>query len=835
MEGVGGHPNQPSASSNNHLQQQQLLQLQHHHPNHPHQQQQQQQQQPLHSFAHPPPRHTPSLPMPAAALVLNPSFPSSSSSQHHPHHLPSHFPTHFNDTSLAAMAVAQHPHQQPFLFNAPNNHSRSFSASFDAAGHVMVPPSPHQGMMQHHHVMPQGFPQQFVQQQQGMGGLLPFFDHAGADASTSSMQQQQQQQQQQAQALNAEGTIMGALTTRQAASPERIGDDGDQQTAVASTTDGGMQDTDFDALDGDDAYEDEDDDDEDGEGTSKGSKKAGGKKGASSSSAANVIGRKKIRIAFIEDRSKRHITFSKRKAGIMKKAFELSTLTGTQMLLLVASETGHVYTFSTPKLQSLVSKEGQHFVQLCLNAPEENPLPPGTKEAAAANKGTHMTFPSLPPEMAIRGRHLHHQQVLMAQQAAFGRLQAVALGQANQALQANQAAQARKAAAAHAAAAAAAAAVPKHPQAPTAVPQPPNAQMLTPPTPVRSLSLPNPVAPPGSVGLPPSAVGSNVGTLTVMPGGAAPPSPAMLGPMMAMMAAPTTVHLGVAAFSADASALALAQHHHHQQQQQQALHAQPVVPSSPAVNAVLGHHPSHQQQQQQFYTHQPTLPTTLADAASLNHNSPMRTPTPAPRRTPAGAASPATHILHDVSGLGLVTTTASTTPGASPVVTSGVSAAALSPAAVGIVTSLTNTAAALSPVFDPTLASLHPSMLLTPPVPVAPTAVAAPAAAMHAFFPSHASAFAGIPAAALTQHHHAFFPMTTAPGFAGMVAAAAAEAAAAHQHLATPTSSPPAAFAPFAAQAAAVAVAADGEQGGETRKRTAKEEEGAGEGGETKK
>lgn len=30
-------------------------------------------------------------------------------------------------------------------------------------------------------------------------------------------------------------------------------------------------------------------------------------------------GRRKIQIAYIEDKSRRHITFSKRKAGIMKK------------------------------------------------------------------------------------------------------------------------------------------------------------------------------------------------------------------------------------------------------------------------------------------------------------------------------------------------------------------------------------------------------------------------------------------------------------------------------------------------------------------------------------
>eukprot|EP01103_Thecamoeba_quadrilineata_P002215 TRINITY_DN12207_c0_g1_i1.p1 TRINITY_DN12207_c0_g1~~TRINITY_DN12207_c0_g1_i1.p1 ORF type:complete len:292 (-),score=59.59 TRINITY_DN12207_c0_g1_i1:14-889(-) len=79
-------------------------------------------------------------------------------------------------------------------------------------------------------------------------------------------------------------------------------------------------------------------------------------------------GRRKINIEFIEDKSRRHITFSKRKAGIMKKAYELSTLTGTQVLLLVASETGHVYTFATPKLQPLITKpEGKNLIQTCLN------------------------------------------------------------------------------------------------------------------------------------------------------------------------------------------------------------------------------------------------------------------------------------------------------------------------------------------------------------------------------------------------------------------------------------------------------------------------------------
>jgi hypothetical protein len=114
-------------------------------------------------------------------------------------------------------------------------------------------------------------------------------------------------------------------------------------------------------------------------------------------------GRRKIKIEFIQDKSRRHITFSKRKAGECSspnatvpvshsfsrhhekgnffsafthrpltplQAYELSTLTGTQVLLLVVSETGLVYTFTTAKLQPLVTQpEGKNLIQACLNAP----------------------------------------------------------------------------------------------------------------------------------------------------------------------------------------------------------------------------------------------------------------------------------------------------------------------------------------------------------------------------------------------------------------------------------------------------------------------------------
>ncbi|GAA5870708.1 hypothetical protein JCM8547_005035 [Rhodosporidiobolus lusitaniae] len=90
--------------------------------------------------------------------------------------------------------------------------------------------------------------------------------------------------------------------------------------------------------------------------------------------------RRKIQIEYIEEKSKRHITFSKRKAGIMKKAYELSTLTGTQVLLLVVSESGWVYTFTTDKFKPLVKEDengqlsqGQKLIAACLEAKDGQP------------------------------------------------------------------------------------------------------------------------------------------------------------------------------------------------------------------------------------------------------------------------------------------------------------------------------------------------------------------------------------------------------------------------------------------------------------------------------
>nr|XP_022907989.1 serum response factor homolog [Onthophagus taurus] len=89
------------------------------------------------------------------------------------------------------------------------------------------------------------------------------------------------------------------------------------------------------------------------------------------SNGKKTKGRVKIKMEYIENKLRRYTTFSKRKTGIMKKAYELSTLTGTQVMLLVASETGHVYTFATRKLQPMITSDaGKALIQTCLNSPD---------------------------------------------------------------------------------------------------------------------------------------------------------------------------------------------------------------------------------------------------------------------------------------------------------------------------------------------------------------------------------------------------------------------------------------------------------------------------------
>lgn len=97
-------------------------------------------------------------------------------------------------------------------------------------------------------------------------------------------------------------------------------------------------------------------------------------------------------------------------ASLSPQAYELSTLTGTQVMLLVASETGHVYTFATPKLQPMITSEaGKALIQTCLHQPD----PPvavsmpsrgdyDVRMSAAGYEETELSYGGLPEEESFK-------------------------------------------------------------------------------------------------------------------------------------------------------------------------------------------------------------------------------------------------------------------------------------------------------------------------------------------------------------------------------------------------------------------------------------------------
>lgn len=67
-------------------------------------------------------------------------------------------------------------------------------------------------------------------------------------------------------------------------------------------------------------------------------------------------GRQKIRIEKIANRNSLQVTFSKRRAGLFKKASELSALCGAEVAVIVESPAGKVYSFGNPCVDSVINR-----------------------------------------------------------------------------------------------------------------------------------------------------------------------------------------------------------------------------------------------------------------------------------------------------------------------------------------------------------------------------------------------------------------------------------------------------------------------------------------------
>ncbi|KAJ8467243.1 hypothetical protein OPV22_029795 [Ensete ventricosum] len=68
------------------------------------------------------------------------------------------------------------------------------------------------------------------------------------------------------------------------------------------------------------------------------------------------MGRQKIEIKRIESEEARQVCFSKRRAGLFKKANELSVLCGAELALIVFSPAGKPFSFGHPSVDSIVDR-----------------------------------------------------------------------------------------------------------------------------------------------------------------------------------------------------------------------------------------------------------------------------------------------------------------------------------------------------------------------------------------------------------------------------------------------------------------------------------------------
>uniref|UniRef100_A0A6N2L6E7 MADS-box domain-containing protein n=1 Tax=Salix viminalis TaxID=40686 RepID=A0A6N2L6E7_SALVM len=78
------------------------------------------------------------------------------------------------------------------------------------------------------------------------------------------------------------------------------------------------------------------------------------------------MGRGKIEIKKIENANSRQVTFSKRRAGLLKKAQELAILCDAEVAVIVFSNTGKLFEFSSSGMKRTLSRYSK-----LLNSPEQ--------------------------------------------------------------------------------------------------------------------------------------------------------------------------------------------------------------------------------------------------------------------------------------------------------------------------------------------------------------------------------------------------------------------------------------------------------------------------------
>jgi hypothetical protein len=68
------------------------------------------------------------------------------------------------------------------------------------------------------------------------------------------------------------------------------------------------------------------------------------------------MGRKKIQISKINDERNRQVTFTKRKFGLMKKAYELSVLCDCEIALIIFNSSNKLFQYASTDMDKILLK-----------------------------------------------------------------------------------------------------------------------------------------------------------------------------------------------------------------------------------------------------------------------------------------------------------------------------------------------------------------------------------------------------------------------------------------------------------------------------------------------
>ncbi|CAL9080002.1 unnamed protein product [Musa textilis] len=92
--------------------------------------------------------------------------------------------------------------------------------------------------------------------------------------------------------------------------------------------------------------------------------------------------RGKTQLRRIENATSRQVTFSKRRNGLLKKAFELSVLCDAEMALIIFSARGKLYEFATSSMQEILERYRGHAKESTSSNDIEHDVQPCSFEAA---------------------------------------------------------------------------------------------------------------------------------------------------------------------------------------------------------------------------------------------------------------------------------------------------------------------------------------------------------------------------------------------------------------------------------------------------------------------